>query len=436
MDAKSFTALMAVCLTFTAPVRAETLIVPEKYSTIQQAINAAANGDTILVKPGIYYGPGNRDISLDGKTITVKSQEGPERTIIDCASNNPDEFHSGFIFNKEESARTVLDGFTIMHGQALAEHGYNAGAIYVSQSSPTIRRCVFLLNKAQGQGGAIALYESEAKIEHCVLRQNQADQGGALASVDSSPFFSDLQIKQNTADTEGAGVYLENNDNVTFDNTVVMENNAQEKGGGLAVLGGALKMSNSIIRQNWARQGAGVFSAEASVFLTNVVLNKNISYARAALVFEGSATNTIRLVNTTIADNFAQNGGALFYEEGLRTLSVENSIIWNNFPIGVEDNTGLLRVRYSNIEEGWAGEGNIRANPFFVDSQKNDFSLQNFSPAIDAADGDKAPYIDADGESRYDDKSVSNTGSGNISYADMGAYERQEDSQQVELDHL
>ncbi len=436
MNAKLLTALIAGCFILSTQAWAATLIVPEKYPTIQEAINSAVNGDTVMVKQGIYHGAGNRDISFEGKMITVKSEQGPERTIIDCASNNLNEPHSGFIFNKGESAKTVLDGFTILHGQALAEHDYNGGAIYVSQSSPTIRRCVFLLNKAKGQGGAVALYESDAQIEDCIFRQNEANQGGGLAVVNSSdPLFSNLQITQNTANGKGAGIYLENNDNATFDKTVVSENNAQIKGGGVAILGGALKMSNSILRQNWAKEGAGIHSEEAAVFLTNVVANKNIAYNNAAMVFEGNSSNTVRLVNTTIADNFGQNGGAIFYGQNLRTLSIENSILWNNFPFGIEDNAELLRIRYSNIEEGWAGEGNITENPLFTDSNHNDFSLQNFSPAIDAADGNKAPYLDAAELPRYDDQSVNNTGSGSLTYADMGAYERQEDSRQVESEH-
>lgn len=433
MHVKSLTTFAVVCLTLSTQALAETLIVPEKYSTIQEAINAATNGDTVVVKPGIYHGAGNRDISLEGKTITVKSQEGPDKTIIDCGSNHSAEPHSGFIFNKGEWSQSVLDGFTIMHGQALTQAWYNGGAISIIQSSPTIRNCVFIRNKAKGKGGALSLYESEARIEDCIFRQNEANQGGALAVVNSSdPLFSDLQITQNTAYEKGAGIYLENNDNATFDNTFISENNAQIQGGGAAISGGALKMSNSILRQNWAKEGAGVYSQEAAAFLTNVVANKNRAHIHAGMVFEGDSTHTVRLINTTIADNFSQSGGTIFYGEGLRTLSIENSILWNNFPFGIEDNTGLLRVRYSNIEEGWDGEGNIQANPLFTDSSRNNFSLRDFSPAIDAADGDKAPQMDAAGMTRYDDQSVTNTGSGRVNYADMGAFERQEDSRQIE----
>lgn len=42
------------------------------YSTIQQAIDAANNGETIVVQPGTYAGTGNRDLDFGGKAITLR----------------------------------------------------------------------------------------------------------------------------------------------------------------------------------------------------------------------------------------------------------------------------------------------------------------------------------------------------------------------------
>ena len=52
---------------------ADTLIVPDQYGTIQSAIDAAQEGDEVVIQPGIY----NETFNYNGKGITVRSSEGP-----------------------------------------------------------------------------------------------------------------------------------------------------------------------------------------------------------------------------------------------------------------------------------------------------------------------------------------------------------------------
>src|SRR3954469_25677884 len=62
-----------------------TINVPADIPTIQGAINAAHNGDTVLVAPGTYF----ENLDFVGKAITVKSSDGPTLTIIDGGSQGP-----------------------------------------------------------------------------------------------------------------------------------------------------------------------------------------------------------------------------------------------------------------------------------------------------------------------------------------------------------
>ena len=70
------------CIAFGAEIN-----VPADYPTIQAGIEAAENGDIVLVADGIYTGTGNKNIELQGKTITVKSLNGPENCVIDCENS-------------------------------------------------------------------------------------------------------------------------------------------------------------------------------------------------------------------------------------------------------------------------------------------------------------------------------------------------------------
>jgi hypothetical protein len=68
-----------VGLSVPASSEAAAIRVPADAGTIQQAIDTAATGDTVLVAPGTYV----ETITFRGKAITVASEQGPEVTIID-----------------------------------------------------------------------------------------------------------------------------------------------------------------------------------------------------------------------------------------------------------------------------------------------------------------------------------------------------------------
>src|SRR5262249_27531165 len=86
--------------------------------TIQAAINAAVSGrDTVIVADGTYSGPGNRDISFNGRAITVRSENGPLACSIDCHASMVDP-HRAFLFLNGETSASVVQGFSVLNGYA------------------------------------------------------------------------------------------------------------------------------------------------------------------------------------------------------------------------------------------------------------------------------------------------------------------------------
>src|SRR5580704_11886179 len=106
-----------------------TINVPANQPTIQSGINAAANGDTVLVAPGTYF----ENINLSGKAITLTTSNGPAQTTINGKQDGPT-----VTIDSGEVASTVVSGFTITNGLA-AEVGpfLNGGGVYLG-ASPTI----------------------------------------------------------------------------------------------------------------------------------------------------------------------------------------------------------------------------------------------------------------------------------------------------------
>src|ERR1700730_12621484 len=110
---------------------ASTIHVPGDQPTIQAGINAASNGDTVLVSPGTYF----ENIDFMGKAITVTSSGGPAVTTIDGGQK-------GIVVNfaNNETRASVINGFTITDdGPPLpTQVTFNADGIFVGGANPTI----------------------------------------------------------------------------------------------------------------------------------------------------------------------------------------------------------------------------------------------------------------------------------------------------------
>ena len=105
--------VLATCLMLLVVFSAQAAMirVPGDYPTIQAGIDAAADGDTVLVADGIYTGAGNKNLDFKGKAITVSAENGAESTIIDCEGAG-----RGFYFHSRETSESVVSGFTIKNG--------------------------------------------------------------------------------------------------------------------------------------------------------------------------------------------------------------------------------------------------------------------------------------------------------------------------------
>src|SRR5438105_6828191 len=135
----------------------QTIHVPADQPTIQAAINAAANGDTVLVAPGTY----RENINFMGKAITVTSSGGPSVTTIDGGAAG-----SVVTFTSNEGTNSVLSGFTITNGLGSDNGNGNGGGINIYSASPTVKGNVITNNHAgNGDGGGISVTDSSAVIQ-------------------------------------------------------------------------------------------------------------------------------------------------------------------------------------------------------------------------------------------------------------------------------
>ncbi len=459
---KKIILLSCILILLPISVSAGTINVPGDQATIQAGIDAAVDGDIVLVADGTYSGTGNYNIEFKGKALTVKSVYGPEDCIIDCQ-----QLGRGFVYlNTRLQQPSIIEGFTIRNGLS---KGGNGGGIYCEVSSPEIKRCIFVNNEA-GSGGGVYIEDlyisnkiTDCKFENntaawkggglsvgydslssvitgCTFYGNSAGSGGGVYSH-SFAAFTGCVFDSNDARYSGGGVCTDASDTTSFLNCSFKNNFTSKSGGALYVWkstvtncsfvnniargshcdgGGIYSNSSTIInclfQGNFASESGGGLCGNDSE-ITNCSLNDNQANKGAGLYLYQDSD----VINCTFCNNEAMEmGGAIYLNT--RDL-VKNCIIWENFaPVSSElysfphDNPYHVNViSNSNIKGGYNGEGNINVDPLFVDQKNHDFHLTSGSPCVDSGTADGAPATDLDDKPRP-------VGSG----YDMGAYECQD----------
>ena len=154
--------------------------VPGDYPNIQAAVDAASEYDTVLVAPGIYGGPGNRDIDLVGRRLVLKSEMGPQHTTIRAWGSSQYQ-HRVFQIQGATDGDLIIDGFTVAGG-----YMNQGGAMSLASADPTVRNCIFVDNTALLSGGAIRCKSSSPTFTNCTFVHNSAPEGGTLYCIAGS----------------------------------------------------------------------------------------------------------------------------------------------------------------------------------------------------------------------------------------------------------
>ena len=422
---------------------------PADFKNIQAAINAAVDGDTIVVSPGTYTGDGNRDIDFVGKAVTVRSQNGPENCIIDCQASQADP-HRGFRFSSYETPESIVDGFMIVNGYAPIEsvRGYDyevGGAIFCHWSSPTIRNCIISNNDADywGGGGIYCTYGSLI-ISDTIFEDNGGHHGGGIL-CDYSDILIDGCIFNGNRAYSGGGIYIRYNCSATIVNSEITGNNRT----GINCYESKLTFDRCVIANNRGGGGGGVWASKSDVNFMNCLIAENYStYYGGGIEFVGDwrEEHTLTMTNCTVVGNGSgQKGGGVLATNNV-DLIITNSILWNNtsgegeqislYATSHISGVSTAKLYYSLLDGGVEGvypgyggykviaENCIDADPLFRDpdgiddipgTEDDNLRLSTGSPCIDAGDPN---YIAEPNETDLDGRPRIIGGR-----IDMGAYE-------------
>ncbi len=286
------------------------------FDAIQEGIDVAMNGDTVLVADGAYIGEGNKGLDFVGKAIALRSQSGADTCVIDCEGDG-----RAISFQNGETADALVDGFTITGG--FYPHG-SGGGIVCYESSPTIANCIIRGNHAGSDGGGMlcgrgspivrncAIVENTAEVRgggigcqgfcaatiiDCTITDNASDDGGGGISCAtwSDPTITGCTIARNTTNWYGGGISCYRFSNPTITNCTIVDNETNSNGGGVSCYRECSPLiANCDISRNVSRlYGGGVYSWDCDPFILNSTITRNLKCSEGGAVYCGSGTAII-----------------------------------------------------------------------------------------------------------------------------------------------
>jgi len=352
--------------------------VPGEYPTIQEGINAANSGDTVLVALGTY--PEYDIIMKDG--VYLKSEEGAENTIID-----PDTLgHEHRIFKCDGLTNATIDGFTICNGD-IAGYDNGGGGILSLFSNSVIKNNIIRNNLSWygpligGKGGGVSVRGGSCVIENNVIADNVvvsdwigaskgplSGLGGGICIRNARAVISSNIIENNYglfSDPHGGGIYCEGDSEVVIINNIIANNYVvRGDGGGIYCKAPAMITNNTIVYNR----------------ATPIIVRDTASWGGGIFC----ANNSIVIKDNIIAFNGAEKiGGGIFCSDSAQVLITYNDFFYNaggnfyNPPYGVGNFTWGYNREYFPCDSFY----NINVDPMFTSGPEGDYYL--WGPCID-----------------------------------------------------
>jgi predicted outer membrane repeat protein len=212
------------------------------YVAIQDGLNAASDGDTVLVMPGRYAGPGNKNLDFNGVAIVLKGAGTRDLVVIDCEGQG-----RGICLVGGNSP--VIENITIANGVAQGDTA-QGGGMYVEGVSPALNSVRFLANSA-------------------------GDEGGGLYCKSASPALYDVLFDDNVASTSGGAMMCVEGSSASLNRVYFYRNAAQGSGGAMGCIFSSPMLTECVFFRNSAFFGGGMYCGASDPLISSCTFAEN-----------------------------------------------------------------------------------------------------------------------------------------------------------------
>lgn len=336
------------------------------YPHLQDALDVAADGDTIWIAAGTYYPTKDKDgNTTSGRTATFNLKPnlkifggfaGTETSIAqrDIAShptilsgdigtlNDKSDNAYTVVFSQSDGTDLVLDGLTIRDGNSNVSGTFthSGGGIYLwSNTDLSIRNVTITHNYASASGGGIyVLSNSSIDVEHCNFSFNHVDtisfsgQGAGLWADASSDIVCSYSYFENNRGKNG-GAIMKSNGTLDVSHCEFIRNKGHNSGGAIFMNGGLLDADivSCFFRGNQSKAGGALTNGSAGSEIHDCIFYKNNTSSKGGAISNLSYGVGLTISNCVFSENSAlYNGGAILNGSTSSTVSGSRMAVHNS----------------------------------------------------------------------------------------------------------
>ena len=344
------------------------------YSSVQNAIAVAADGETIVLYPGVYP----EAINLLGKNLTVTSGLGREVTALAAPASPAVTMAGGeptsagltdlVVWSEGRDGLYLSAGASATFTDLLLPHAYGYPIYLTGAGTPTFTGVDIHANTYYH---TVYSTNSSPTFNGCSWTDNHQWYYGALYADNGTTLtLTNSAFVGNTSDSVAGALYIDGAGTSATVTGTVFEDNSGTHGGAVEIYypGGAMVFrGNTFVDNAASAQGGAIYLAGVSrgLFADNVIQD-NIAADDGGGVYLGTANRTAWVGNLLLSNSASDQGGGIHLANATTTVLTGNVIAFSDNGVGIygsNDTSNRMWATHNDVFANFDGDWEVRVTP-------------------------------------------------------------------------